>query len=128
MHKRPTTPVTIPLPLKAIVGSLTSACEGGSNYWILKVTKGRKPSRETPSDFGIWSWPVDGGSLRVSPIPEAGAPKATYTLDKAAITRGLTAMAAGSPRHFGNLVGGNDDAETGDVLLQYCLFGEILFG
>jgi hypothetical protein len=33
-----------------------------------------------------------------------------------------------APRHFADVLNENDDAGTGDVFLQCCLFGEIIFG
>jgi hypothetical protein len=32
------------------------------------------------------------------------------------------------PRHFADLVNENGDAITANVLLQSCLFGEVIFG
>jgi len=37
-------------------------------------------------------------------------------------------MAEKYPRHFHNFLEENDDAETGDVFIQCCLFGEIVYG
>lgn len=44
------------------------------------------------------------------------------------VGRGLQVMAEKYPRHFGNLISDNDDAETGDVLLQCSVLGEIVYG
>jgi hypothetical protein len=51
-----------------------------------------------------------------------------YVLDRAAITRGLVAMKEKAPRHFGDALADNDDATTGDVFLQLCLFDEVIYG
>lgn len=32
------------------------------------------------------------------------------------------------PRHWADVLAENDDATTGDVFLQCCLFGECIFG
>ena len=37
-------------------------------------------------------------------------------------------MADKFPRHFANILNENDDAETGDVFLQCCLWGDIVYG
>jgi len=32
------------------------------------------------------------------------------------------------PSHYGDAISENDDAGTGDVYLQCCLFGEVIYG
>lgn len=50
-----------------------------------------------------------------------------------AITRdtlksGALAMMKKHPRAWGDFLAGRDDAGTGDVFLQCCLFGEAIYG
>jgi hypothetical protein len=45
----------------------------------------------------------------------------------AAIKSGLKVMAEKYPHHWQDFVSENDDAITGDVFLQCCLFGEIVY-
>ena len=49
-------------------------------------------------------------------------------LDLNAIKKGLQIMAEKYPRHMGDFLNENDDADTGDVFLQCCLFGEAIYG
>jgi hypothetical protein len=66
----------------------------------------------------------EGGSLGiVSNEPASNV----FRLDLEAIARGLAAMAGKYPRHFADLVNENTDAITADVLLQCCLFGELIY-
>lgn len=61
-----------------------------------------------------------------------------YTLDIFAIRNGLDAWAADAmrdegersahPRYFADFIRDNTDAETGDIFLQYCLFGKVIYG
>lgn len=51
-----------------------------------------------------------------------------YVLDIGKIKRGLTVMAKKEPSHFADFVGGDYDQVTGDVFVQCCLFGEVLYG
>lgn len=51
-----------------------------------------------------------------------------YRLDRAALLRGSDLMAEKFPHHFANVITENADAETGDVYLQCCLFGGIVYG
>jgi len=54
--------------------------------------------------------------------------KTIRRLDRGIIERGLLAMMTKAPRHFGNWLAEREDAETGDVFVQCCLFGEIVYG
>ncbi len=53
---------------------------------------------------------------------------AEYTLDAAAMKRGLEIMAAQEPRHFDDFMAENDDAITAYVWLQCCCLGEVVYG
>jgi hypothetical protein len=53
--------------------------------------------------------------------------EAPKRLDMAAIKNGLKVMAEKYPHHWQDFVSENDDAITGDVFLQCCLFGEIVY-
>lgn len=52
----------------------------------------------------------------------------THTLTGEKVRIGLSIMAEKYPRHFQDVVADNADAETGDVLVQLSLFGEIVYG
>ena len=49
-----------------------------------------------------------------------------YILDRAKIAAGL-ALLAETP-HWGDFMDESEDSTTGDVFLQLCLFGEVVFG
>jgi len=51
-----------------------------------------------------------------------------WKLDLDACKRGLQVMAEEYPRHFADFMSENEDAETADVWLQCCLFGEVVYG
>lgn len=128
---------------------LVSALEGGSNYWYMLEERIDPPM---PYQFttALWSkereknpaWihteeiPFnEGGALIFSVISEerdtekAKAEEAKrYRLDRDAMQKGIELMAEHSPAHFGDFIKENDDAVTGDIFLQYCLFGEIIYG
>lgn len=109
---------------------LCSALEGGSNYWYsfekanqgtgdANPFAGKNPDAYTAA-FSI------GGSIVIRDT-EADKPK-KYTLDRAAMVRGLGIMATKYPKHFGNFMSEDGDAITGDVFLQCCVFGEVIYG
>lgn len=69
---------------------------------------------------------------------EESAPPRILSLES--IQQGLDLMAKGlldgkdKPvkdhylQHFADFLAGNDDATTGDIFLQLCLFGEVIYG
>jgi len=104
---------------------LCSAFEGGSNYWIASTKTVEAPS----GHFDRTTTPLEPGGKVIVTLDEEHTKGAgvTYVLDRDAIARGLVALQREVPHQFGNALGGNDDASTGDCFLQCCLFGEIVF-
>jgi hypothetical protein len=49
-------------------------------------------------------------------------------LDLGTIRNGLQVMADKYPNHWHDFINDNEDATTGDVFLQCCLYGEVIFG
>ncbi len=49
-------------------------------------------------------------------------------LDLGTIRLGLQTMADKYPNHWHDFINDNEDATTGDVFLQCCLYGEVIFG
>ncbi len=54
--------------------------------------------------------------------------KRELDLTKRRLKTGIAAMAKHSPKQFGKWLANEWDAETGDIYIQCCLFGEVLFG
>jgi len=124
-----------------IRGLLCNAFEGGSNDWYV-IRKYILPKGAEHRDYR------DGGARQPSksywhisqivPLEEGGAlligdlenPKAEpLRLDRNTIKRGLHIMAEKYPQHWGDALSESQaDAITGDVFLQCCLFGEIVYG
>jgi hypothetical protein len=67
----------------------------------------------------------EGGSIGIVSTEPASE---VFRLDLKSIGRGLNDLATKYPRHFADLVNENTDAITADVLLQCCLFGELIYG
>lgn len=77
--------------------------------------------------FDDETWPLERGVIVFE--PSEGDDFESEELNYMAIVNGLESMALGSPDHFGNMFDeGMIDCETGDVFLQYCLFGEVIYG
>ncbi|HET6495150.1 MAG TPA: hypothetical protein VFH61_07285 [Thermoleophilia bacterium] len=127
------------LPKKSVQGLLVSAFEGGSNYWYGALDYDFGDSGLTLADFrkgGSMTDPDDYfHPCQIVPFAEGcavtlevqGEP-GRERLDLDAIKRGLERMALTAPEHFNNIDGPSEDATTGDVFLQCCLFGEVIFG
>lgn len=112
---------------------LCTAFEGGSNYWYVIVDEDRpkelaKPWGDdyTPSYISI---PFSkGGRLHIGDLEDEEEPP--KILDRGAIDNGKRLLATDErySHHYANLLRENDDAITGDVFLQLCLFGEVIYG
>ncbi len=106
---------------------LCGAFEGGSNYWYC-IELQRKP--EGAECTYVQDYPLQGGSLLISadgnPNPARG--DGFWLLNREALESGLETMQEKYPRHWHDFVSEQDDAETADVYLQCCLFGEVVFG
>lgn len=111
---------------------LCNALEGGSNYWytIDKTKTVIPPVLNFRSDEKEMYWHLDyalneGGAIFFT---GKGSGKDVRKLDLESIEKGLKVMQEKFPLHWANFMEENDDAETGDVFLQCCLFGELVFG
>lgn len=49
-------------------------------------------------------------------------------VDGNTLKNGIQAMASLYPRHYANVGTVDEDAETADVYLQCCIFGDLIFG
>jgi hypothetical protein len=119
---------------------LISALEGGSNYWY-RIERYVEPdeftflagqSLEEAKKYRHSTYPFNpGGALVISDFYGADGMEDAMTtkkLDLDAIKVGCQLMAEKSVKHWANFIEGNADAETGDIFLQYCIFGTIVYG
>ncbi len=130
--------ISIDIDNEKIKGLLCSGFEGGINYWAqidgYRYAKGLKHS-----DF------QEGGKFQIQgnywhpcqiiPLVEDCAviimdteQVKRHTLNLKAIHKGLDVMCKEYPKHFGDFLSDNGDATTGDVFIQCCLFGKIVYG
>lgn len=129
----------------SVISLLVSALEGGSNYWYCNahydLPKGiefgdfRPGGKFSPEDSEYFH-PlqiipfVEGCALTIEDteaVDDDGEPK-KYRVDVYALKRGLEIMSKKYPSHFQDFITENDDSETGDVFLQCCVFGELIYG
>lgn len=121
--------ITVPITVKdeRVTDLITSAIEGGSNYWyIIDIER----SVLTPTEYLV-EQPMAGGNLCIQLLNPEDGPlngKTEWWLNRSSAESGLVIMATKYPKHFANWLSEDDDAETGDVFLQCALFGEVVFG
>lgn len=138
--------VTNTIKLEDIRSLMCIGWEGGMTTWCLRIEENSCPTGFSPKDFKPggsvrsqnkdWGWSylyptMTGGSIRClvdeedSGIYERAVP---YILDLEKIKTALKLMSEKSPKHWADFISDNSDAITGDVFLQYALFGEIIYG
>ena len=111
---------------------LTSALEGGSNYWYeisnaaCKKIDSVKPSDgKTPFVDRLWAAIQAGKNIEVHDI-ESRDLLGHISLDT--IKQGEVTMLKQQPQHFADILSENDDAVTGDVWFQYCIMNKLIYG
>tara|TARA_R110000751_G_scaffold13420_2_gene45072 strand:- start:649 stop:1074 length:426 start_codon:yes stop_codon:yes gene_type:complete len=119
---------------------LTTAFEGGSNYWIESVTVNaalRKLQDLFHSDFDStesgWRWYhqvpfVLRDSSSKGHELEMDTASGKFYLNIVRMINGIQLMSESQTQHFDDLISENYDAITADIFLQYSLFGEVVFG
>lgn len=128
---------------KLILNLLCCAFEGGSNYWYI-IEKVNYPPGMKNKDYAeggkaqlpgeYWTWAqlvpmAEGGSLIVGDKEDQGNKKRYKgTLNRETIAKGLQVMAEKYAAQFDRVIAETEDGDTGDVFLQCCLFGEMIFG
>ena len=119
---------------------ISMAFEGGSNYWIdhaeipQEVRDKYKRSKSLGEDLVELQEQGEFVYTHQLPFLEDGEviirtyEGGKYILNRGTIDRGITLMAMNSPRHFTDMVSEGGDSITADVLLQYSLFGKVIYG
>jgi hypothetical protein len=118
-------PVTVDVSWQQIEDNLCAAWEGGSNYWL--ECHGCRPPTD-PADaakveFRYQNALYPGGAC----LCRVDGERKTYELTRDKLLTGVQLFAAKYPKHFSDMVRDEGDADTGDVLLQCCLLGEVVY-
>lgn len=127
--------VTTKVALKPhrIADVITAGVEGGISYWATGFLL-NEPSGLDSGDGDPWYakgvfYARDSFKIEVRQAEEhvAGAGLKLF-ITKPDIQQALQIMADKYPWHWENIVKENEDAETGDVLIQLAAFKEIVYG
>jgi hypothetical protein len=125
--------VTHTLTAEQLSSVLCSALEGGSNYWycidgFVEPTNWEFTSEPEHRTHYAHDYPLNpSGALFISDTTEDGD-HGRMRLDWEAIQKGLTILAEKYPWHIADMIRENADADTGDALLQCCLFDDVIYG
>lgn len=121
---------------------LCSAFEGGSNYWYrieelhapisYEYNSGEDLGKQ-PGYYKQIDFPLNpGGYAIISDYNglDQGGKMRKERLDLDSIQRGLEAFANSSTyaHHWRDFISEDTDATTADVFLQFCLFGDVVYG
>ena len=116
----------------AVSDLISSAFEGGSNYWA-SVVSTQAPTKITfrcelfASDaepHRYYDWPLnEGGSVTIDADGESEG-----ELNLQSIEKGLELMAEKFPKRFVAICDDTYDAEDADVFLQLAILNEVVFG
>ena len=105
---------------------LVTALEGGSNYWIDHMQIGVSRPRGIPNSIWV-SDAVNAGKTVLIFADGAG-----YGLTKAKLVEGLSLWVKNHPKSVlivdGEIDAGQIDAGDADAILQYALFGKLVYG
>lgn len=111
---------------------LTSALEGGSNYWYEirkaacdKIDSVKPSDGKTPFVDRMWAAIKAGKNIEVHDI-ESRDLLGHISLET--IERGEQSMLEQQPEHFADILAENDDACTGDVWFQFAVLNQIVYG
>lgn len=108
------------LGIHTVANVLVSALEGGTGYWA-QINNEKGPNY----DADICERIAAGDAFLL--ITDTDTNK-EYRLNRAAVARGLAVMVRDYPAEISDIVHENDDASTGDTLLQCALLGEVVYG
>lgn len=98
------------------VADLLQCALQGSHYWA-----------RFDSDYNAADVVAGTGKWRVVDTLDKPVTK-SYLLDSVAVKQGLVRMAKQCPYQFGQWLNAREDSETGDVFLQCCIFGAVVYG
>jgi hypothetical protein len=114
--------VTLTMPITSVLNTLESGLTTGIAYWAA-LGEGGLPYQR--SDTGELVGRADWRELEVVDLYDHNR---LVKLTRDSIFHGVAVMAASHPRHFHAMITRSGDRVTGDVLVQCCLFGRVVYG
>jgi len=111
-------------------GLLITAFEGGIGYWAQIYDYQEPPGEPFRGDpehlYRYADYPLsEGGAVILSDMEGS---EEQWSLDLTTIRSGLEKLCEHEPRRVEEIMSEDYDAETADVFVQHCIFGEIVYG
>ena len=125
MSKKITIAIRSHISIESIKYLLDSASRG-AHYWAINNLGYENEVNKAVSEIGVKIEDLESKEAKEG-VNRFANPK-IHILNMKKIKRGLTAMAKKEPSHFADFLKENYDETTGDVFLQCCLFGEVIYG
>lgn len=132
MSERKPFEVTTSVPFDRVVDLLTCSLQG-CTYWAARgewllcgaALRSSTRGRRLDAPDGICIEQMLQGELQLDvTLRDSGK---IETLNRQKVGEGLVRLQALHPLLFGGFLAANEDAVTGDVFLQLCLFGEVVY-
>ena len=131
--------MSIEVDWEKVTNAFVGAIEGASTDWLQEFYPGTDNNSQTMrraiqlNNAGPWysvtSYWSEGGQAKLRfDNPNDGPEQESMEMGKAEIMLGLHHMADKAPKHFAVLINEEDDAITHDVMLQFIVFGDIIYG
>ena len=124
--------ITVTITDEQRLNFLTSALEGGSNYWYLFakdafdiIDKAFPPAHDVCFVDRLWAVIKAGLSIPVRDIEED---ELIGEISLASIEKGEQLLADKYAWALAEILDENDDANTADIWFQLCCLGEIVYG
>lgn len=109
------------VPEQTVADVLNCGFEGGIGYWC----EAERYDAELTNDIAAGRRSV---RVREEEGGDDGEPGEWKTLDRAAVVKGLELFASLYPERFAReFIGEQADAETGDILIQLSVLGEVVY-
>lgn len=120
--------VSLNISKEDISSLLDSALEGGSNYWYM--IKGQTDGYYLSVYNSYGDYIMSGKSVLINDEVGDETLKQPVKLNLSLIKKGLKLFAESKEyaHHWRDFVSGDADQTTADVFLQFCIFGEQIYG
>lgn len=110
---------------------LTSALEGGSNYWYYlysDATKIINKHKKAGDCFVDKMWRALENKEEIPVRDKEDMKEVLGKISLASIEKAEQIMAEKYPEHFADIMSGSDDAATGDLWFQLSVMGDVVYG
>lgn len=125
--------VKLTLTYQRLEDTIVNALEGGSNYWyylsdsaIKNIRKYVSKDEDAYLSTAILKAVARGAEVEINDYENESEVIGIFS--KATIAERINKFAQEQSGHFMDIMNENDDATTADVLFQYLVLGEIVYG